>query len=147
MPFLHKVAPKEVIAGYLPDMTIHYNGATIVARQDPYRFVEFLFRKGSHLGVYMVLAAAAAYAFMAIPALRVKGWAVPSAVVGFTLLVSILDERLQSASGMRTPAIQDVIIDLVGATGGLLIATGTKRWWVNRKGRRENKEQPRGKEG
>jgi len=145
-PLLHKVAPKEVIVRYLPDVTIQYNGATIVAQKEPYRFIEFIFRKASHLGIYAMLAITAALGMSVMQVRRKKGWIVPPIVLGFTFLVSILDEGLQSNSARRTPAVQDVVIDLIGAAAGLLILMGIQRWRKHLRDRRENFGQHCGKE-
>lgn len=126
-PLLRKLAPKEVIRERLPNVTIHYDGAAIVAHQEPYRFIEFFFRKGAHLTVYAVLAVCAAYALRKLPVLRGRRFAVRAAALGTALLVAIADESLQSRAALRTPTPLDVGVDLVGAAAGLAIGWGFDR--------------------
>lgn len=130
-PILHKLASKEVLSDYMPDMTIRYHGTVIVAKRDPYRFIEFGFRKGAHFFVYAVLAVAASAGLSAWAGQCRRSWAIPVCAILITLIVSLLDEGLQSKALMRTPAIQDVVVDQIGAATGSLIY----RWSFNRKKR------------
>ncbi|MFC5401556.1 VanZ family protein [Cohnella soli] len=137
--FLHDVAPKEVMTSAVPDVTVHYNGATIVAKKEPYRFVEFLFRKSAHLGVYAVLACVTAFALRKIPGLRGKEWVAWCGGIASTMFVGMLDETLQSEAALRTPAVQDVLVDMTGGTIGVLAAYAGWRWRT-REGRLDNRK-------
>ncbi|MBB6674820.1 VanZ family protein [Cohnella nanjingensis] len=128
-PWLRRIAPKEVISERLPAVTVYYDGAVIVARQDPYRFIEFFVRKGAHLTVYAILAAVATVALRSLPGLRGRRLAAIAAVFVLTLIVALTDEALQSEAAMRTPTLLDVGIDLIGSAVGLGLGWrfGTKR--------------------
>nr|WP_255654742.1 VanZ family protein [Cohnella sp. REN36] len=126
-PWLRKLAPKEVISERLPEVTVYYDGAVIVARQDPYRFIEFFVRKGGHLTIYAILAAIATFALRSLPGMRAKRAIATAVVLVLTLIVALTDEGLQSRAALRTPTLLDVGVDLIGAVIGLWISWGFGR--------------------
>ncbi|WP_235918178.1 VanZ family protein [Paenibacillus lutrae] len=124
-PFLHKLVPKEEIHAYIPDVTVRYSRAVIDSQSEPYRFVEFLFRKTAHLVVYAVLA------LFAYAALYPHGMKRPCMFIISLLYVTAIalcDEWVQSAAAMRTSAIQDVVLDTAGGIVGLGAAVWVVPW-------------------
>ena len=82
-------------------------------------FVEFFIRKGSHLSIYLLLA------FFAFRACRLLGANRGNAFV-YTLLLAIVyaisDEIHQGFTGGRTPLLNDVVIDSLGAMLGIMLS-------------------------
>jgi len=103
----------------MPDVKIHYRTSTIHAQTAPFHFIEFIFRKSAHLFVYAVLAI---LSYMALLPGRMRwGWKC-LAILLFVAVIALLDEWNQSVTPQRTSAIQDVGIDLIGASFGLVLA-------------------------
>jgi len=123
-PYLQQVDQNK-LKNALPSVTIKYRTSTIHAKSDPYRFVEFIFRKSAHLFMYAMLAV---WAYVAsIPYRFRRGWKAV-AILAFVLLIAVLDEWNQSFGGERTSAIQDVWIDMIGGVIGLLVASLLAYW-------------------
>ncbi|MBB6635832.1 VanZ family protein [Cohnella thailandensis] len=123
-PFLQKNLSVQTAERVLPHLDIRYDGHEYRSDANPLGLIEFLFRKGAHMFVYGVLAAAAALA------LRMYRLPLP-AVAGLSLaavfLVAMLDEWNQRYSQDRTPAFQDVLVDLTGGAISLLLCYGISR--------------------
>ncbi len=117
-PFLKENFTKEQFREKLPNVTLRYRTSEINAKQSPFQFIEFLFRKGAHLFIYGMLAV---LAFIAMHPYKEKTFAKVILILLFVALVAMTDEWNQSTSQMRTGAIQDVGIDLLGATIGLML--------------------------
>lgn len=88
----------------------------------PGAWLDVLFKKGAHFGVYAVLAALCWRALM--PRRAAWGWAWLLAV-----LYACSDEWHQSFVPGRHPAVTDVLIDAAGAATALLVV-----WWLRRRG-------------
>jgi VanZ family protein len=115
-PFLsEQLPPAASLKESLPDWGITYRHSSFTLHQNPYRFIEFLVRKGAHLTVYAVLA------IIAFVSLRKLGNG-PFRRGGIALLlvlgVACLDEWNQSRF-VRTPALEDVGLDLAGGILGI----------------------------
>jgi Predicted integral membrane protein len=119
-PTLNKWVTKDQLADFLPDTSITYHGSTVVAKQDPYGFVEFFFRKGAHVFMYAVLAAAL---YMLIRHLMARRQMVLPVIMALILTggTAALDERNQLSSVGRTGNPTDVLVDLTGACIGLIV--------------------------
>lgn len=117
-PTLHKWIEKDELARILPDTTFVYRGKTISSQEDPYNFVEFVFRKGAHLFMYAVMAS---ILYMLLRSLLARR---PFIAVFLTLLATVgvagMDERNQLRSVNRTGNATDVLVDLTGACIGIL---------------------------
>jgi VanZ family protein len=120
-PLLHRLASEGALAKLVPDVTVRYHGAVIVAKKDPYRFMEFVFRKSAHLFVYAVLASFAFATASAARAFRGKRAIAALVALLFALLISLTDERLQAEAVQRTSAWEDVGVDSFGAAAGIAI--------------------------
>lgn len=118
-PFLQNHFSQEAMRKAIPDITVRYHHAVIEARNEPFRFVEFLFRKAAHLFTYAMLGA---FAYAALLSYDWKRLYKLFAAEGYTVLIASLDEWNQSMSAQRTSAIQDVAMDAVGGCIGLLLA-------------------------
>ncbi|MGF9935136.1 VanZ family protein [Paenibacillus ehimensis] len=117
-PILHKWFTKEGMLSVVPEMTIHYHHSTIEARKQPFEFVEFLFRKGSHLFMYAMLAVCA---FFALVQTRWKlGFKILLAIV-YVIGIASADEWNQAGSVERTSAMQDIVLDSIGGFLGLVV--------------------------
>ncbi|KZE76270.1 hypothetical protein AV654_24245 [Paenibacillus elgii] len=99
-------------------MTIHYHHSTIVARKQPFEFVEFLFRKGAHLFMYAMLAVCALFAF--VQARWKLGFKILLAIV-YVIGIASADEWNQARSVERTSAMQDIVLDSIGGFLGLVV--------------------------
>ncbi|MGG4033258.1 VanZ family protein [Paenibacillus cisolokensis] len=124
-PWLRAHWSVERLSALLPDVTIRYGGAVIEAREEPYRFVEFVFRKAAHLFVYAILGA---LAYAALPVRSGPVWKRGVIASVLVLIVSLLDEWNQTFSVMRTSTFEDVILDMTGSALGVLAAAALGRF-------------------
>jgi VanZ family protein len=133
-PTLNKWVAKERLAESLPNTSITYRGDTVVAKEDPYGFVEFFFRKGAHVFMYAILAAAL---YMLIRALMARRQMVLPVIMSLILTggTAAMDERNQLSSVGRTGNPTDVIVDLTGACIGLIVCI-TINYFLDRRRRR-----------
>ncbi|MDI4650338.1 VanZ family protein [Cohnella hashimotonis] len=118
IPFMREHIPEHRLQQIVPDVTIQYNHSVIHAKADPYRFVEFLFRKSAHLFMYFMLGLLAH--LLLVPWIRSLALRVTGALVVVALFAS-LDEWNQSFTGGRTPTPLDVMVDISGAVIGQIV--------------------------
>ncbi|GLX67383.1 VanZ family protein [Paenibacillus glycanilyticus] len=135
-PTLNKWVTKEELAEKLPNTSVTYRGDTVVAKEDPYGFVEFFFRKGAHLFMYAVLAATL---YMFIRNLMGRRQMVLPVIMALILTggTAAMDERNQLSSVGRTGNPTDVIVDLTGACIGLIVCILVSQWIGRRRNRSE----------
>lgn len=110
-PLLLKTISYQTAERLLPGIDIRYDGKLYRRDVNPYGMLEFLFRKSAHMFVYGMLAAAAAFA---LRQLRLRAGMAAGLALLVVLLVAALDEWNQRYSQARTPALQDVLVDLAG---------------------------------
>ncbi|WP_199618179.1 VanZ family protein [Paenibacillus alkalitolerans] len=115
-PYLRQTLSLETAERILPDLDIRYDGKQYRRDVNPFGFIEFLFRKGAHLFVYGVLAMLSAFTLNLYCKQRRISSSLSLLVV---LIISLLDELNQSFSPARTPAYQDVLIDMAGGMLGV----------------------------
>ncbi|AJY73966.1 VanZ family protein [Paenibacillus beijingensis] len=117
-PLLHRTLTAQGADKVLPKVDFSYDHRKYSSDSNPFGMIEFLFRKGAHLFVYGMLAILTA---MLMARFRIRG----ASLAAFPLLtagvVAVLDEMNQGHSPSRTPAYQDVFVDLTGASLGLLL--------------------------
>jgi len=115
IPSLEKWLPGEPFASVLSNLHIPYWGTTIsVDERGYYPFVEFLLRKSAHFFIFGFIATVI-YLVLPKHLFRMMTAAL------LTLCIAIADEYHQSLTGGRTPAVQDVILDMAGAITFLII--------------------------
>lgn len=117
-PLLSDTISMETI-NKVPDMEMRYRNSTFTLHEDPYRFIEFVVRKSAHLTVYGVLALVL---YMALSPFLRKFVSRVTVVLGLVALVALCDEWNQSRF-VRTPSLEDVGIDLLGASFALFLYT------------------------
>jgi len=120
-PWLHSWAEHLRLKISFPDISFHYGDRSYSLRQQPYEFVEFLFRKTAHLFVYAVLGILV-YASMRY---RKVHWA-KCAMISLIVVAAIActDEYIQQFSKDRTSSVRDVGVDLLGGAAGILVWAG-----------------------
>ncbi|MEK0313691.1 VanZ family protein [Cohnella sp. 56] len=118
IPFMQKHIQEHRLQQAVPNVTIRYNHSEIRAKTDPYKFVEFIFRKGAHLFMYFMLGLFAHLALL--PWVKRLMLRVPLALLIVAVFAS-LDEWNQSFTGDRTPTPLDVLVDLSGAAIGQIV--------------------------
>lgn len=123
-PYLHQILSLDKAQQMLPDLDIRYDGKEYRRDANPFGLIEFLFRKGAHLFVYGFLACTAA---AALKLYRKQGWSIIQLPLLLVLLIAMLDELNQRFSSARTPAYQDVLVDLAGGILGLAVFFGINR--------------------
>jgi len=135
-PVLHRYWSTDSLRSLVPDVTVHYDKAVIVAHEAPYRFAEFLFRKSAHLFVYAVLANLAYVAFRSSRLWRsgVLGSAVLA--VGYCFAIACLDEWNQARFAQRTSTFTDVLLDTAGGVMGVVAMIAVVRLVVRGAGTR-----------
>ncbi|MFC4410581.1 VanZ family protein [Chungangia koreensis] len=115
IPQLQEWLPNQPLKELLSILEIPYWGKIVsVEERGYYAFVEFLIRKGTHILTFGTLSFAV---YLVLPQLRLRF------IVAFliTVIFAFLDEYHQSLTGGRTPAIQDVGLDAIGATLALIL--------------------------
>lgn len=142
-PFLYKHASEQQISKKLPDITLKYRSSVIHAKQRPFEFIDFVFRKSAHLFVYAMLAFLAAWNLAVwkkesshYSARRARGIRIVGVLV-FIGFVASLDEWNQLHAAQRTGAIEDIGIDLFGGLIGVLLLEGmimVRKRWLNKIG-------------
>jgi len=119
IPSLRGSFSEDRLSERMPDLTIHYHQSNVNAKQQPFQFIEFVFRKSAHLFVYGVLGA---LLFLGLRPFRLRGWGKALLVLEIGALVAIVDEINQARSLSRTGIPQDVAVDLAGVILGMLFA-------------------------
>ncbi|NIK78165.1 VanZ family protein [Paenibacillus castaneae] len=118
-PLLRSYFKYSDLVRWLPDITITYNKSVVNSHTNPFQFIEFLFRKGSHLFVYATFAA---IGFMLLRSFNPKRWYFALALtLVIAVVVPALDEWNQSGSSHRTGNATDVVLDFAGGCVGLII--------------------------
>lgn len=125
-PYLRQQLSEHSLKEVLPDWSIQYRTSTINSQSDPYRFLEFLFRKGAHLFLYATLAA---LAYVAMKPYRLN--LVLKALLAMVGVgaVAVMDEWNQLHQANRTGAMEDVLLDLTGGAIGLLLVILLFHWF------------------
>jgi VanZ family protein len=129
IPELRSKLSEEQVRERMPDITIHYLHSEINAKQQPFHFLEFLFRKSAHLFVYGMLGA---LLFLALRPFQLRALGRGVIVLEIGAVVAVLDEINQSRSLFRTGVPQDVLIDLAGVVLGMFVAGVVGRKSENR---------------
>ncbi|MFC4769450.1 VanZ family protein [Effusibacillus consociatus] len=93
-------------------------------KEDPFGFIEFLFRKAAHVFIYATLAI---LTYLLIRPYKTRGIWKGTIILLFIFLIATADEWIQSTTPLRYAAIQDVILDLVGACFGVLLVSREKK--------------------
>lgn len=120
VPLLERVLASKPGLGLIAKIHINYApGEVISVQTDGYfRTVEFFIRKAAHFGSYFLMAL---FTYRALWGRINPVWLrvvfVPLACGG----AAALDEWHQSFTGGRSPMVQDVILDMAGATVAVLI--------------------------
>nr|WP_256217695.1 VanZ family protein [Paenibacillus sp. OV219] len=125
IPFLERHLNEDTWRKLLPDITIHYLHSAISAKQQPFQFMEFIFRKSAHLFVYGMFAIVMYVAFIPFRFKAVRGAAASLAVVA---CIACFDEWNQKYTAQRTSTILDVFVDVTGGLIFLIIALLLIRW-------------------
>ncbi|MGK7376446.1 VanZ family protein [Planococcus sp. 1R117A] len=114
IPALEKYLPSEPFKGVLSHLEIPYWGTHVSIEERGYhKFIEFLLRKGAHVLMFGLIALAV---LNLLP--KPKVWL----ALAITAAIALADEFHQSLTGGRTPAWQDVLLDLFGAVLFLSVA-------------------------
>lgn len=119
-PFIEKHIDQEKMEQQLDDVKINYAGKEIsVNTIGVAGFIEFFIRKGAHITEYLILGFLIYRAFWSTRLSEVK-------VLVFSILFAIIyaasDEFHQMFTSNRTPHLEDVILDSIGAIIGITLA-------------------------
>jgi len=118
-PELRKWIPDRVVEKHFSGVRLDYAGKEVSVRSlGAPAFVEFFIRKGAHFGIYLVLALLLSWALAPLVRSRFALLLLP-VLVG--LVYASTDEVHQYFTGDRTPLVQDVLLDGVGALCGVLV--------------------------
>ncbi|WP_166238546.1 VanZ family protein [Paenibacillus turpanensis] len=130
IPQLQSWLPAKELRERVPDLVISYDHVYVNAKKNPYGFIEFIFRKLSHLFVYAVLGCF----FMLLFRFRIaKNWLSILFTLVLCMVVAGLDEVNQLDAVKRTPSIVDVGIDAAGAMIGVMVALLVQRIYARNK--------------
>ncbi|WP_096202383.1 VanZ family protein [Bacillus sp. FJAT-45350] len=116
-PLIKENVNLEFVETHFSSVTFTYAGSEVsVERMGEARYIEFFIRKGAHLFVFFVLGSLI-YSFLR--ALKVERLVLWSFL--FIVLFAISDELHQAITPHRTPLVEDVLLDVIGGTLGILI--------------------------
>ncbi|UVI31616.1 VanZ family protein [Paenibacillus spongiae] len=118
IPFLQQHIDIAWARRVFPDIHITYMDTVYSPWHDPYRFIEFLFRKSAHLFMYASLAV---IAFAMVYKFSRRLWLSALLPIVIAAAVAAADEWNQSLSSERTSSIYDVLIDVTGASLGIVV--------------------------
>ncbi|MOA02982.1 VanZ like family protein [compost metagenome] len=121
LPFLREHIHPRTLAKWLPDMTITYRMKTIDAKEMPYTFTEFIFRKSAHLFMYASFAAALYMFIRTLPVRRRSQLKAISITLVSAIIVPMIDEWNQLSTSNRTGNLTDVWLDFTGCCIGMLL--------------------------
>lgn len=118
-PLLMKIVNSIGLENNLPDITVMFGEHRASLKNNPYGFVELIFRKSAHAFVYGTLAI---FLFLAITLLK-KCSLVKRYILTMISLICIAsaDEFLQNYSIGRNPSINDIFLDVLGGNSFLLL--------------------------
>lgn len=111
----------------LDGISFNYAGSEVsVQSVGVVSFVQFFIRKAAHLSIFFVLGFLS-YRVLSYFLKKKQLW-FPGALM-FVILYASLDELHQKITGDRTPLLQDVVLDTVGGTLGIIVC-----WlWVKKR--------------
>ncbi|NVY97091.1 VanZ family protein [Lactobacillus sp. DCY120] len=137
VPFLEKHLSQRPGLAFLRQFQFNYGGKTqSVTAVGYFKFLEFLIRKLAHLSVFALLAG---FSFMFLKSELRHWWVAP--IVAWLVATGIagFDEFHESLTGGRTPLIQDVMLDSVGAIIGIFVALICWRIYYDWRHRKQRK--------
>lgn len=115
IPTLQEWLPNKPLESLLMKLEFPYWGIKVsIEERGYYYFIEFLIRKSAHFFIFAFIAAAV---YAVLPKLRFR---LQIAAV-ITLMLAFLDEFHQYLTGGRTPSLQDVLLDMLGALTALVV--------------------------
>ena len=120
-PRMNQVLKNQPLKEHFSKKPITYAGKTISIEQQGYfGYVEFLLRKSAHFISYFLLGL---FWFLGLKPKIQVGWL--TAVVSWLSATGYagLDEFHQMLTGGRSPMIQDIVLDSVGAITAVVIMT------------------------
>lgn len=119
IPFLEKYLAGKPFESMLSHISFSYAGADESFNHVGYfKLVEFFIRKTAHFMTYFFMAS---FIFLGVKN-KIKYWRYSGLIaVACAALYAGLDEIHQSFTGGRTPLIQDVLLDTIGATTGVIL--------------------------
>lgn len=118
VPLLRRHISEFRLSGMLPDVSFRYGRSLLSAKQAPYQFIEFLFRKSAHVFWYAALCASLYTALKSLPRLASRALLRLGAAAAVLAAAACLDEWNQARVAGRTGQPLDVLLDVVG---GLLL--------------------------
>ena len=117
IPLFNEHLPHSWIEEHFSHISYNYAGNEIsIENYGVSSFVEFHVRKGAHLFVF---ACFAVFAYIVLKRLTQKAKISGILSLFLTALYAVFDEFHQSLTPERTPAYQDVLLDITGAILGL----------------------------
>ncbi|MDK1727101.1 VanZ family protein [Dellaglioa algida] len=119
VPFLEKYLANKPFENWLSNVSFSYAGQVESVQQVGYfKFVEFFIRKAAHFMTYFLMAG---FIFLGLKN-RIKKWRYSGFIaIACAAIYASFDEFHQSLTGGRSPLVQDVILDTIGATAGVLL--------------------------
>lgn len=136
IPMLQKWLPNKPFEDALSFLKIPYWGIIVsVEERGYYYFVEFLLRKSAHFFTFALIAL---FIYSILP----KKSSRFTIAALLTLLIALGDEYRQSLTGGRTPAMQDVLLDMAGAITALLLVLISSKITRRKRNMRRKRKKP-----
>ncbi|SFS39029.1 VanZ like family protein [Paenibacillus sp. 453mf] len=128
-PILTSISHHLQINVTLPNINIHYANKIYSLQNNPYGFIEFVFRKCAHVFVYGVLTVLTHLFIRKVWKDNLISYILP---LGLILIIACLDETIQRYSENRTSSSYDVVLDFSGGCLALLL-TMMIRWFLQKR--------------
>ncbi|WP_088839051.1 VanZ family protein [Listeria sp. ILCC792] len=118
IPLLDQILARRPFENILSHISFTYAGSEVSIAVKGYSgFIEFFLRKGAHFFTYFIMGGAL---FLGVRGVTKQNkWAFPAGLI-IPLIFASTDEYHQYLTGGRTPLLQDVMLDFVGATIGVV---------------------------
>ncbi|OXM13726.1 VanZ family protein [Paenibacillus herberti] len=122
-PALQRQLNTETVKRLLPPMSFHFKGQLYMSSFNPYDVLGFLVNKSAHLLIYAVLAG---IAWSLLRMYKVSNGLAAFIALSLTVLIACLDEYNQQFYLSSTASPENVLIDLIGGSLGVIVLSRVK---------------------
>lgn len=129
VPTIEKLLPGHPFESQLEKIAFPYGGSEVSVKQMGYaKFLEFFLRKGAHFLTYFIMGLCL---FVSTNATSRKPRFAFLVAALLSLAFAASDEFHQMLTGDRTPLVQDVLLDFIGAICGALVGSRfSKKYFI-----------------
>lgn len=133
-PILINISQYFEIDFTFPNINIHYAHKIYSLQNNPYGFIEFIFRKCAHVFVYSILTILGHLLFFIYWKRNINSYIFP---LGLIFVIACIDETMQKYSLNRSSSPYDVLLDFSAGCLSLLLVI-YMRWLLNKQGSKKS---------